>query len=688
MRCLVGLREVFLLLLLFIGFATVTAQVQTARYNTPINANTKGFYEYVPQGYSSGTGTYPLIIFLHGKGNLGNGDAATLPRVLWNGLPKLIKEGGFPSSFTVAGSTYKFIVISPQFVVWPSPADVEAVLNYAINRYRVNVNRVYLTGISMGGGAVWDFAGHNSLNANRIAAAVPICGSSYPEAERGRVIAAANLPVWATHNTGDEVVPVSNTQSYIGYINTAPAPVPAARKTIFNALGHNAWTKTYDPAFKEGNRNIYEWMLQYQRSTLTASSNSPVCYDSVLTLSAWNVSGASYKWTGPTGFTSTLREPTIKPVTAAAAGTYTVTLTKGDSTATASTTVVVSGLRTFYYDGDKDGYGTSAITVKACRPPWEYRVRSGDCIDTSKAIYAGALEIADTLDNDCNGKIDDITTRYIKVNLFGGVDSYNSLDWNNWNADSSLNARAFRFQDTSTAPVRAVLSASSAIMDNGATYGGTMAPPEVLRHASVYNASRTLTLSGLTRSSTYNLELYASRNNTGNSTKFTINGISKTVVTDRNRSNKVSFTKLLPTTTGQLVVNMATSTGTYNYLNGFVLTETLNKAPVVNAGANKAITLPTSSVTLSGTATDADGTIATYKWTQVSGPAAATFGTATSASTTVSNLKQGTYVFRLTATDNKGATARDDVAIVVNGAALTLVEHITDQFGGIVGNGK
>jgi predicted peptidase len=160
---------------------TCAAQVQTPRYNTVISSNSNGFYEYLPQGYETGNETYPLIIFIQGKGGLGTGDAATLPRLLQYGLPKLINDGKFPVSFMVDGMLHKFIVISPQFGVWPSPHHVGEVLNYAISHYRVNSSRIYLTGLSMGGGATWDYAGHNSITANRIAAIVPVCGSSYPE---------------------------------------------------------------------------------------------------------------------------------------------------------------------------------------------------------------------------------------------------------------------------------------------------------------------------------------------------------------------------------------------------------------------------------------------------------------------------------------------------------------------------
>src|SRR5690606_7955532 len=93
-----------------------------------------------------------------------------------------------------------------------------------------------------------------------------------------------------------------------------------------------------------------------------------------------------------------------------------------------------------------------------------------------------------------------------------------------------------------------------------------------------------------------------------------------------------------------------------------------NKAPVANAGSNQTITLPSNSVTLTGSGSDEDGTIASYKWAKVSGPSSFTFVNANAASTQVNNLAEGTYLFELTVTDNKGATAKASVTITVKPA--------------------
>lgn len=95
---------------------------------------------------------------------------------------------------------------------------------------------------------------------------------------------------------------------------------------------------------------------------------------------------------------------------------------------------------------------------------------------------------------------------------------------------------------------------------------------------------------------------------------------------------------------------------------------TTNVAPVVSAGSDKTLTLPSNSIYIQGTASDSDGTIASWSWTKVSGGTASMSGT-TSSKVRAYNLVAGTYVFRLTVKDNKGASKSDDVKVTVNGSS-------------------
>lgn len=230
-------------------------------------SRTNGFYEYLPKGYESGTQTYPVIIFMHGIGEIGNGSSAALPAVLRNGTPKQIAQGIFPDSFVVNGQSFKFIVISPQFTQIPWGLDIDNIITYAIRNYRVDPTRVYLTGLSMGGGIVWDYASYSADYASRVAAIVPIAGASTPNSYKCNVLAASNVPVWATHNIGDPTVTVTNTTGYVLGMNTnLPLPNPLAKQTLFVGTGHDAWTQTYNFSFTENGMNVYQWMLQYKRN--------------------------------------------------------------------------------------------------------------------------------------------------------------------------------------------------------------------------------------------------------------------------------------------------------------------------------------------------------------------------------------------------------------------------------------
>ncbi|MGJ3234253.1 PKD domain-containing protein [Marivirga sp.] len=97
-----------------------------------------------------------------------------------------------------------------------------------------------------------------------------------------------------------------------------------------------------------------------------------------------------------------------------------------------------------------------------------------------------------------------------------------------------------------------------------------------------------------------------------------------------------------------------------------VLPGSVNEIPKVNAGNDKSITLPTSSLIINGSATDSDGTIITYNWSQINGPNSASLTNADTESVSISNLIEGIYNFNFEVTDNNGASASDEVKLTVN----------------------
>jgi predicted peptidase len=124
----------------------------------------------------------------------------------------LINRKLIPNSFTVNGQTSSFIYISPQFRQnYRDAAAVSTLIDYCVAKYRVDESRIYLTGLSMGGGISWIYAGKSSANAKRLAAMMVVCGNTNASNSGVTSMATANLPVWATHNSDDPVVPTSNT---------------------------------------------------------------------------------------------------------------------------------------------------------------------------------------------------------------------------------------------------------------------------------------------------------------------------------------------------------------------------------------------------------------------------------------------------------------------------------------------
>lgn len=103
------------------------------------------------------------------------------------------------------------------------------------------------------------------------------------------------------------------------------------------------------------------------------------------------------------------------------------------------------------------------------------------------------------------------------------------------------------------------------------------------------------------------------------------------------------------------------------------VTQVTNTAPSVNAGTDQNLAEGTTSATLTGTASDTDGSIASYAWTRISGPNTPTIVSPSAASTSVTGMIAGTYVFRLTVTDNLGAIATDDISVTIAAAASPVV---------------
>jgi len=202
---------------------------------------------FLPKGYEAGSARHwPLILFLHGAGERGTN--------VW----KAATHG--PSKYAAAHPDFPFIMVSPlcpQNQVW-SKDILLALLDDIIGSCAVDTNRVYLTGLSMGGYGTWDLG---LTHPGKFAAIVPICGGgqiiSVLLASRDKAAALKSLGLWAFHGGKDPVVPLEESQRMVDALQKAG--VRDVKLTIYPEAGHNSWTETYE------NPELYHWLLEHKR---------------------------------------------------------------------------------------------------------------------------------------------------------------------------------------------------------------------------------------------------------------------------------------------------------------------------------------------------------------------------------------------------------------------------------------
>ncbi|MDF2187624.1 T9SS type A sorting domain-containing protein [Paraflavitalea sp. CAU 1676] len=241
----------------------VSAQ-QVEKSLTAANGQRIGFLQYTPTDYDATGPKYPLIIFLHGTGQKGNG-TTQLQNVTQESVPKLIKNG-HNMRFFWNGKWQTFLVLSPQLADtygWWYNFYVEEMIKYAKANLNVDTNRISLIGLSLGGGGTWDYPGASIANAkqlNAIAPTAPTCQTNdYCN------IARANLPVWATHSQNDGTTQANCTSAIVGGINNCGA-AEKAYLDIYPTGGHNSWDRAFSTNYSSHNPNVYEWLLGKDKS--------------------------------------------------------------------------------------------------------------------------------------------------------------------------------------------------------------------------------------------------------------------------------------------------------------------------------------------------------------------------------------------------------------------------------------
>ncbi len=191
---------------------------------------------YLPAGYETSRQKWPLVLFLHGAGESGT----DLAKVKTHGPPKLVE----------AGREFPFILVSPQCATrgWNSDT-LNALLDTLIKKYRVDKDRVYLTGLSMGGYGTWALA---AAHPEKFAAIAPICGGGNPK-DAAKL---ARLPIWVFHGAKDPTVPLQRSEEMVQVIKAVGGNV---KFTVYPEAGHDSWSETYN------SQDFYSWLLAQKR---------------------------------------------------------------------------------------------------------------------------------------------------------------------------------------------------------------------------------------------------------------------------------------------------------------------------------------------------------------------------------------------------------------------------------------
>lgn len=235
----------FFIFLTLISFSFVLhADQKTIELPESISSKTKWLNKkvlvYTPKKYKS-KDKHPLIIFLHGMGERGT----NIENIKKHGPPKVCNS--------MKG--FDFIAVSPQCLKdnkgkgWWNTDDLNKLYDYILKNYKVDKDRIYLTGLSMGGFGSWAWA---AANPDRFTAVAPVCGGGNPKQAKKY----GKLPIWAFHGDKDTVVAYKKSVDMVNAIKKAKGN---AKLTTYPGVGHNSWTKAYN------DKELYKWFLSHSK---------------------------------------------------------------------------------------------------------------------------------------------------------------------------------------------------------------------------------------------------------------------------------------------------------------------------------------------------------------------------------------------------------------------------------------
>ena len=203
----------------------------------------------------------PLVFFLHGAGERGTNNVAQLI----HGVPELVAwldahEVGFKlvAGQVPAGKRWVEVDWGAKAHTMPEePSETMGLLIELMDKLladpAVDVRRVYVTGISMGGYGTWDLI---SRRPEVFAAAIPICGGG-DVAQAPKI---ASIPIWVFHGSKDGAVPVWRSRSMLSALWAAGSD---AHYREYPDASHNVWTTTYR------DNAVLSWFFRQAKASAT-----------------------------------------------------------------------------------------------------------------------------------------------------------------------------------------------------------------------------------------------------------------------------------------------------------------------------------------------------------------------------------------------------------------------------------
>lgn len=256
--------------------ATVNpSEAMATEFFTDASGTSLPYRIYIPKTYSE-SASYSLLIFLHGAGERGTDGRACV-----NGNSYIINR--------VINEEYRenCIVVAPQCAPdyqWvDTPWDkgsysvekveksvymtaLEELIDNLQQNYSIDENRLYVSGLSMGGYGTWDLI---QRNPGKFAAAIPVCGAGDPSLAR-RI---KHMPIWTFHGDVDPTVPVSGSRDMAEALEKAGST--QFKYTEYPGVDHGSWNQAYRE------EELLDWLFAQERDPDVEPDLSEIAFDDV-----------------------------------------------------------------------------------------------------------------------------------------------------------------------------------------------------------------------------------------------------------------------------------------------------------------------------------------------------------------------------------------------------------------------